>query len=100
MTKINPIVTSFRQIAPIGGGAPALQQPGSDFAQMLKTALGNANQDQLAIDGVAKGLVTGEVENIHRAVMAIAEADLKFRYVLQVRNKIIDAYQEIMRMQI
>ena len=100
MDKINPIVANFKPMASLGAAPVAPQQTSEDFAQMLKTALGKANQDQVAADKMAMGLVTGEVENIHRAVMAIAQADLSFRYVLQVRNKIIDAYQEVMRMQI
>ncbi len=100
MDKINPIAANFKSIAQLTGAAPAMQQTGQDFAKLLQTAFAEANQGQLQANQVAKGLVTGEVENIHRAVMSIAQADLNFRYVLQVRNKIVDAYQEIMRMQI
>jgi flagellar hook-basal body complex protein FliE len=100
MDKISPIAASIKQIAGIDGSNQVQKQSGVDFGKMLKGALGEVNQSQITADKVSQGLATGEVENIHRAVMSIAQADLNFRYVLQVRNKIIDAYQEIMRMQI
>jgi len=101
MATINPIAAQFKPIAPISGAPVAqLQKTGEEFAARLQEALSAVNTQQLKADEMSLGLATGEVQDLHRAVMAIAEADLSFRYVLQVRNKIIDAYQEIMRMQI
>jgi len=75
------------------------QQSGG-FAEILSSALGQVNQMQSRADDLAARLVLGEDVNVHDAVIATEEANLAFQYTLQVRNKLIDAYQEIMRMQV
>lgn len=47
-----------------------------------------------------KALAVGDEKNVHETMLAIEKADLSFRLLLQVRNKLLGAYQEIMRLQV
>lgn len=68
------------------------------FGEVLKESINEVNQLQLKADMSIEGLVSGENKNIHETMIAISKAELAFRMTLQVRNKVIEAYQEIMRM--
>ena len=69
------------------------------FGDLLADLLNSTNESQKNSANAIKGLATGEVENVHDVVLAVAEADLAFRLILEIRNKLLDTYQEIMRMQ-
>lgn len=69
---------------------------GSLFSEMLKQV---ENTEKTA-DDQAKKMMLGEVDNVHQVTIASEQAKLTLELAVQVRNKIIDAYQEIMRMQI
>jgi flagellar hook-basal body complex protein FliE len=70
------------------------------FADTLKTAIGNVNELQKAADKGAQDLATGRTDNVADVMIASEKADIALRVMVQVRNKIIDAYQEIMKMQV
>jgi flagellar hook-basal body complex protein FliE len=81
------------------------QKPGSDskgpgFGEILKDAISTANELQKQSDQEIQKLMTGESQDVHTTVMAMQKADLSFQMMMQVRNKIVQAYQEIMRMQV
>jgi len=74
--------------------------PSGEFQKVLAGTIGqlqSLNQD--ASDATQKFL-TGENEELHTVVLATQKAELAFELGLQVRNKVVDAYQEIMKMQI
>lgn len=75
-------------------------QPGEGFANTLSNALQAVNQTQARADGIANLATLGKDVDIHDAVLATEEAQLAFEFTLQVRNKLIEAYQEVMRMQV
>ncbi len=98
-------------IAPVGPGGliPAGESvslplaPAADkqsFVSVVERVLGDANAGQLNADQAVRDLVTGQAENLHDVMLAVAKADLAFRTVLEVRNRLTDAYQEVMRMQV
>lgn len=69
------------------------------FKSILKGALEDVNSLQLqADDAVAK--LQANKGSMHEALIAMEKASLSFQTMLQVRNKIVDAYQEVMRMQV
>lgn len=70
------------------------------FADSLKAAIGNVNQLQKTSDKAAQDLATGRTDNVADVMIATEKADIALRVMVQVRNKIIDAYQEIMKMQV
>jgi len=80
---------------------PATTQPGSvPFVQMISDLVGEANASQVSADQSINDLVAGRTDNVHDVVLSLAKADLSFRMVLEIRNRLIESYQEVLRMQI
>lgn len=78
---------------------PAPRQEGAGFASALGTAIESLDQAQLRADGEAALLANGG-GNLHETALALEKADISMRVATKVRNKVIDAYQEIMRMSV
>lgn len=74
--------------------------PGESFADSLKKAVNTVDALQKDADVKMQELATGKSQNIHETMIAAEKADIALKLMVQVRNKIIDAYQEIMRMQV
>jgi len=62
--------------------------------------MSGAAQSHQAADAGVRDLVMGRTENMHGVLMQVAQADLNFRLVLEIRNRLIESYQEIMKMQV
>ncbi len=97
-------ITNFPGIAGLGG-PEALAKPSDDkkagsFANVLQDSLGEVNQMQQKADAAITALATGEKVSLHETMIAMEQADVSFRLMMQVRNKIVEAYQEILRMQV
>lgn len=73
---------------------------GTSFGDMLKNAISTVNEVQKQSDTEIQKLMTGEAQDLHTTMIAVEKADLSFQLMMQVRNKIVQAYEEIMRMQI
>lgn len=83
------------------GAAPASPAAGApSFADQLRGALQEVNRLQGARDETVQGMVAGKVENPHDVMIATEEAQLAFELMLEVRNRLIESYQEIMRLQV
>ena len=76
------------------------EKNGTGFGEILKDAISTANELQKQSDQEIQKLMTGESQDLHTTVIAMQKADLSFQMMMQVRNKIVQAYQEIMRMQL
>lgn len=72
----------------------------ADFGNMLQNELNKVNQQQFKADESVKGLFTGEVKDLHQVLIAMEEAGLSMQYTLEVRNRLLEAFQEVMRMQV
>lgn len=70
------------------------------FADTLKDAVQNVNQAQQQADVQMQEIATGKNHNIPEVMIAAEKADISLKLMVQVRNKIIEAYQEIMKMQV
>ena len=70
------------------------------FSDMLKTAIADTNKQVVAADQAMAQLGTGEARNIHEVMISMEKADISMRLLVQMRNKVLDAYNEIMRMQV
>jgi len=79
-------------------GEQAVQ--GNSFAKQLSEALAEVNSMQVKADDMATKLVLGEIDDIHQVTIAMEKAALSLQLAVQVRNKVIEAYQEIARMQV
>ena len=73
---------------------------GGGFGSAIKNAVESIDATQKQADGEIAKAVTGESPDIHKTIIALQTADLKFQLGLQVRNKLVGAYEEIMRMQV
>jgi flagellar hook-basal body complex protein FliE len=87
----------FGSILPAGASAPG---SGESFVATLKDALAKINEAQHQADVSVQSLMTGQSANLHETMIALQKADVSFQLMLQVRNKIVNAYDEIMRMQL
>jgi flagellar hook-basal body complex protein FliE len=80
-------------------GGPSLGHEQS-FANSLKEAVNSVNVAQKDSDVKMQELATGKSQNIHETMISAEKADIALRLMVQVRNKMIEAYQEVMRMQV
>lgn len=92
----------FKSIMPeqTGFGTPQTVQGragNADFAKMLGDSLKEVNTMQLEAHKSIQMLATGNHENIHETMIAVEKAKVSFQLMMQIRNKIIDAYQEIQK---
>lgn len=71
-----------------------------DFKDFLVEKIQEVDQKQKTALKTLEGFATGQKEDLLELTLALSQADLSFKYLLRVRNKIVEAYQEIMRMQI
>ncbi|MCB0355629.1 MAG: flagellar hook-basal body complex protein FliE [Bdellovibrionales bacterium] len=78
----------------------ATNEGGPSFAETLKKAVNEVNTLQKTADMKMQQLATGESKNIPDVMIAAEKADVALKLMVKVRNKIIDAYQEIMKMQV
>lgn len=81
------------------GRAP-VQQIGEKFGDVLKNSIAEVNRAQVDADRAAEQIVAGKTKNLHGAMIKLEEADISLRLMVQMRNKVVEAYQEIMRMQV
>ena len=77
-----------------------VEEPAQSFSEMLKDALKKTNELQLESDKLNMALAAGRVEDISQVVVASQKADIAIQLTLQLRNRAVSAYQEIMRMQV
>jgi flagellar hook-basal body complex protein FliE len=73
---------------------------GKTFGEILEKSLSEVNLHQHQADTAIKEFVAGKSKNIHETMLALEKADTSLKMAMQVRNKILDAYREIMRMQV
>ncbi len=73
---------------------------GPGFGEMLEDTLRKVNAAQIGADQQVEKLHTGEAKNLHEVMISLEQADISLRLMVQMRNKVVDAYQEIMRMQV
>ena len=71
-----------------------------DFSKMLTDMIDEVNTLQQKGDQAVQAVQAGDSKNLHEAMIALEQADISTRFLVQVRNKVLDAYQEIMRMQV
>ena len=87
--------------APAAGATSAAGgATGASFGQVLKDSLTQVNALQQEADAAIQSLATGGTATLHDTMLAVQKAELSFKLMMQVRNKIVEAYQEVLRMQV
>lgn len=82
------------------GGMNKVQDPKASFVDQLKNAMTEVNDLQARRETMVEQVVTGEATEVHDVMIAAKESQLAFELLLEVRNKLLESYQEIMRMQV
>src|SRR3990172_2276409 len=81
-------------------GRPQSPVQGKSFKEVLADTIGEVQRLQTEADATIKQLVSGEIKDVTEAMVAVERADVSFQTMMAVRNKIVAAYEEIMRMQV
>jgi flagellar hook-basal body complex protein FliE len=82
------------------GGASAVSGPNSSFSSVLTQFVEGVNDKQVAAGESVRGLISGQDVSLHQAMIAMEEASVSFQLIVEVRNKLLESYQELMRMQV
>ena len=78
----------------------AVSKSTAGFGDMLSSMMGKVNESQINGDQAIQKLQSGDAKHLHQVMIAVEEADISLRMLVQMRNKALTAYEEIMRMQI
>lgn len=107
-TPLDPMrgLLGSQAIAPVqppGAGAqpakPQTTEDGKTFNDVLTDFVKQVDQSQQQYDDAIRAVERGEVDNLHRVMIAQSQAQLSLKLAVEVRNKLVDAYKEVNRMQ-
>lgn len=82
------------------GKTPTAEPTGRSFKDVLMEKIGEVNDLILDKDNAVEALATGKTENVAEVLVAVEKADQAFKALMQIRNKLVEAWKEIERMQI
>ncbi len=80
-------------------GAIEEQERGTSFKKTLSGFIEEVNDLQTKANESIENLATGKVENVHEVMIAMAKAEVSFKFMMEARNKLVETYKEVMRMQ-
>jgi flagellar hook-basal body complex protein FliE len=106
MLPINP-AASMTSLHSIQNTPPSSQpsapsdgtQKAGGFSALVEDFVQSTNQSQINSDQAIDDLVKGKTDNVQQVVMAVANAEMSFQLFMEIRNKLVDSYNELMRMQ-
>jgi len=100
--NLGEVLSSVGNIGNINPLAKQSSQPtdGSSFSNVLKEAMTDVNTQQVEAYDAMKSIATGKVENLQEAIQQIEEAELSLKLGLEVKNKALSSYKQVMAMQI
>jgi flagellar hook-basal body complex protein FliE len=99
---IEQMVSQLRAVASQASGAPASAPETSslDFSAMLQAAVAEVNSTQQDARELSQSFAAGDAANLQDVVVSLQKASLSFQTMVQARNKLVSAYQEVMSMQV
>jgi flagellar hook-basal body complex protein FliE len=98
--NILPVNNPTPQIISDQSDLHSITQTDQNFSDFIKSTISEVNQSQAEGDLSIQKLHSGEAQNLHDVMISVEQADISLRMLVQIRNKAIQAYEEIMRMQI
>ena len=102
--NLDQMLSELRSAAALAAGKPAQQGnavDGADFGQALKSAIDQVNQVQQQAQQMSQDFASGSSNvNLQDVMVNLQKANLSFQQMVQVRNKLVTAYQNIMNMQV
>ena len=105
MNPIGAVASSLSNLTGAGGlpGSLSKSTQGAapaPFSDLMTDAIGQVSQLEDQAHATVAGLMTGSGVDVHQAMIATEEASLSFTFLSEVRNKVVDAYQQVMQMQV
>ena len=97
LTRIDAPMLPKTGFSPAGSPGAA---PTEGFTQMLDGLVGTVNTKQQESQALTRKVLLGESDQLHQSVIAMQEASVAFSLMVEVRNKLVESYQELMRMQV
>lgn len=101
---IEQMLSVLRSTAAQASGKPAESAPAtgsSSFSAVLQNSIDKVNQTQAQASQMSDKLVSGDTsQNLHEVMIALQTASVSFQEMVQVRNKLVSAYQDVMNMQV
>lgn len=102
---IEQMLSVLRSTAAQASGKPAEASAGAagvaDFSEVLKNSIDKVNDTQKSANQMAEQMVAGDTtQNLHEVMIALQTASVSFQEMVQVRNKLVTAYQDMMNMQV
>ncbi|MCB9834125.1 MAG: flagellar hook-basal body complex protein FliE [Planctomycetes bacterium] len=94
------IAQEFTKVKGPTGASGAAEGGTGSFVDVLEGYMRESNDLQNKADAALGDLVAGKSDDVHQVMLAMAKADVSFRMMVEVRNKLVEAYQEVMRMQV
>ena len=88
-----------REIAGVGEAKSAIEPAAPGFGEILSETISQTNQNITAASGAAEEFAAGRRDDIHGTMLALSKADIELHLVGTVRNKVMDAFYELWRMQ-
>ena len=103
MPEINPVIPGLG-VQPVPRSALGGKSVGGlgslTFKELVKDFLSQTNQAQLNADQMIAKSLTGEINDVHTVMIAVTKAETSLRLLLEIRNRLISAYNEILRMRL
>ncbi|MHC4263228.1 MAG: flagellar hook-basal body complex protein FliE [Planctomycetota bacterium] len=85
-------------VSSVEGTTAADKAGGSDLASLLRDGLSAVQQETKAAENLDEQLIQGQVKSFEELATQLKRTDLTFRFSLEIRNRLVDAYREVMRM--
>ena len=100
--QFNPNISGLHGAGSIGQNLRTQNDAASqgDFAKAIQKSLDSVNQDQQDANTSIVDLLSGKEQDVNSVVASVAKADISFKMLVGVRNKLVEAYKETMRMQL
>jgi len=93
-------VSALGSLPPSAELPPTMQPPAADFSSWLEQQVDDVNSKVSQADMQVRQLAVGDNTNIHQVMISLEKAHLSLELVVQVRNKVLEAYQNMMQMQV
>jgi len=101
ITPIDRTIAAIQPLAPRPAQeAGSLQEGSASFVSIMREQLDQLVEMQNSAEVMQQQLAAGQITDVNQVVLAVQKADLALNFALQLRNKVIEAYQEISRMQV
>lgn len=98
--NINAYVNNTKIFTELQNNPVQGAEKSNNFLDTLEEKLSEVNDKQIEADNLTQKFIKGEEEDVHKVMLATEEAKLSLELAVQIRNKLVDAYQEFNRMQI